>query len=273
MSVRSILVVLLAIVAGGSAALGIRTFLRNTRAESVAETQPVVVAAEEISRFQTLTPDVLAVKNYPKELVPEGSIQTLEDAVDRVTHASLGKGEALRAAKLGAKGAGRGLGAVLPNGMRAFTINAPSSTGFILPGSHVDVLRTARNAGVDDGTATVTILQNVEVLAVGERVDVAPGAKLDPKELRSVTLQVTPEQAQALATGQTGGTLHLTLRGHSDTSEMKLALAVPAPPEKKEEKKEPEPKETVRQSLYVPPPTPPVVRTLRGIYPGEVELR
>jgi pilus assembly protein CpaB len=289
MSVRSILVVLLALVCGGSAALGIRAFLRHVRADAPAETLPVVVAAEDVARFQALTPDLLVIRNYPKDLVPQGCMQSLEEALDRATFVSLGKGEPIRTDKLGAKGAGRGMGSIIPRGMRAFTVNTPSIAahvaGFILPGSKVDVLLTVKTSGADDGTggtATTTILQNIEILAVDQRVEAPSSGKVDLKDLRSVTLLVTPEQADRLANGQNSGTLHLTLRNPGDTAEtvtppatlaeLKLTKVAP-PPEKKEEKKEPD-KETVRQANYpTPPPTPPVVRTLRGIHPGEVELR
>ena len=93
MSARSILVVVLALVCGGSAALGIRAFLLHTRAEAPADTSPVVVAASDVARFQALTADVLAVRNFPKELVPQGSVKSLEEAIGRVTFVSLGKGE------------------------------------------------------------------------------------------------------------------------------------------------------------------------------------
>jgi len=144
MSVRSILVVALALVCGGSAALGIRAFLLHTRADAPADTVPVVVAAADVSRFQALSPDVLAVRNYPRELVPQGSMKSLDEAVGRVTFISLGKGEPIPTDKLSVKGAGAGMGAIIPKGMRAFTINTPSIAshvaGFILPGSKVDVL-------------------------------------------------------------------------------------------------------------------------------------
>jgi pilus assembly protein CpaB len=288
MSIRSILVALLAVLCGGSAALGIRAFLRNNLAEGAVETVPVVVAADDVARFQALSTDMLIVRNYPKELAPPGSMKSLEDALGRVTLVSLGKGEPIPTDKLSVKGAGRGMGAIIPKGMRAFTINTPSIAshvaGFILPGSKVDVLLTIRTGGGDDGTggtATATLLQNIEILAVDQRVEAPSSSKVDVKELRSVTLLVTPEQASRLDMGQNAGTLHLTLRNPEDTeqapaqtatlAELKLTK-VPATAEKKEERKEPEPKETVRQALY-PAQPPPMVRTLRGIYPGELELR
>jgi pilus assembly protein CpaB len=285
MSIRSILVILLALVFGGSAALGIRTFLRQSQAgEAAIDTVPVVVAATDVPRFEALSADLIAVRNFPRELVPAGCMKTLEDAVDRVTLVSLGKGEPIPTEKLSAKGAGRGMGAIIPKGMRAFTINTPSVAshvaGFILPGSKVDVLLTVRTNGTDDGTGgtvTDTLLQNVEILAVDQRVEAPSSSKVDVKELNSVTLLVTPAHAAKLDMGQNAGTLHLSLRNPGDTvhtktqpatlSELRLTKAPPLP-----EKKAP-PKEAVVPAKFVPPPSPPVIRTLRGIQPGQLELR
>ena len=205
MSLRSILVLALALMFGGSAAVGVNAFLRQSRAAAApADTEPVVVTVEEVSRFSALSADMLVVREFPKELVPPGSLKSLDEAVGRVTLVSLSKGEPVSTYRISAKGAGSGgMGAsVIPKGMRAFTINTPNVAshvaGFILPGSKVDVLLTLRTNGADDGTGgtvTATLLQNMEILAVDQRVEAPSASKVDIKELRSVTLLVSPEQA------------------------------------------------------------------------------
>ena len=62
------------------------------------------------------------------------------------------------------------------------------------------------------GGSTTTLLQNVEILAVDQKVDGPADNKVDSTNLRSVTLLVTPDQAAKLSLGQSKGTLHLTLR-------------------------------------------------------------
>jgi pilus assembly protein CpaB len=199
-SLRSILILTLALVFGGSAAVGINAFLRHSRGQvGPSDTIPVVVTAQEVSRFAALSADLLVVRHFPKELAPAGSMKSMEEAVGRVTLVSLGRGEAILSERISAKGAGRGMGAVIPKGMRAFTINTPNVAshvaGFILPGSKVDVLLTLRTSGADDGTGgavTTTLLQNMEILAVDQRVDAPSASKVDIEELRSVTLLVSP---------------------------------------------------------------------------------
>jgi Flp pilus assembly protein CpaB len=110
--------------------------------------------------------------------------------------------------------AARRLPAPARPGAQAVTIQvtnvAAGVGGFVLPGRKVDVLLTLKEG--PGGGATTTVLQNVEVLAVDQRLDIPPEAKLDPKERRLVTLLVSPREATLLAQGQKQGTLRLSLR-------------------------------------------------------------
>jgi pilus assembly protein CpaB len=306
-SVRSILILVLALVFGGSAALFVKVYLAQNRGGPPVDTVPVVEANDSIPLFTALSAEHLVVRNYPKEFAPAGCVQNVDEAVDRVTLASLRKGEPVIADKLSAKGVGAGIGAMIPDGMRAFTIDTPSVTShaarFILPGSKVDVLLTEKTNGAEDGTGgppAKTLLQNIKVLAVDRHLEVPAAAKADVKELRSVTLLLTPAQANKLAAkldNVQAGTLHLTLRKPGDENaepepvspaDPKLAK-VAAAPEKREEAKAPEsappdrPVSSRRESflpdvlpaLPIAPatPAPPVIRTLRGTMQGAVELQ
>ena len=74
---------------------------------------------------------------------------------------------------------------------------------------------------------TITLLENVEILAVDQKMDAPPDNKVDTKDLRSVTLLVTPQQANQLDLGQNHGMLHLALRNREDN---KAAQTKPATP-------------------------------------------
>jgi pilus assembly protein CpaB len=218
--------VALALVCGGSAAIGINKHLigAQTGGTSV-ETVPVVVAAVPISRGMTVTADMLAVKEYPKSLVPEGSLSKSDDAVDRSALTGLSKDEPLLESKLVAKGSGRGFAALIPDGMRAVTILTPnlgsSLAGLIVPGNRVDVLftPTASDGGPNDptgGGSTTTLLQNIEILAVDKNIEAPPDSRVDTRDLRSVTLLVTPNQGTQLNLAQNKGILQLALRNPRD---------------------------------------------------------
>jgi pilus assembly protein CpaB len=185
----------------------------------------IAVAGAAIPRGALVSADSVKMREYPKDLVPAGAITRLEDAVERWVNIPLAKDDPLVEVKLLAKGAG-GITRLIPKGMRAFTIHTPGVesgvAGFILPGSRVDVLLTVSNPGtIDDATgggSTTTLLQNVEILAVDQRLEAPSENKVDPKELRSVTLLVTPNQAAKLDLGQNKGTLHLSLRHPEDNA-------------------------------------------------------
>lgn len=220
MTFRSILVLLLAGVCGICAVVAIL----NTSGFSsgpAADTTPVVVAAIEIRRGETINSKMLKVVDWPKGLVPPGALVKVEQAIDHTALQGILKDEPLLEMKVANDATGHGLAPLIHEGMRAFTILTPSDAsgvaGFILPGNRVDVVLAV--SGHDEasggGTAT-TLLQNIEVLAVGQRLEAPRENKVEPKEMRSITLSVSPDQAAKLSLAQTRGTLHLSLRSDVD---------------------------------------------------------
>lgn len=221
---QTLLAGVLALVFGGSAAFGVNAYLKmRGPAESKAESVAVVVSTMDLPRGGTITSDLITTREYPKGMAPEGSLAKVEDVLDRAVAIPMIKGEPVLDGKLSPKGSGRGMAALVPAGMRAFTIQttniASGVAGFVMPGNRVDVLLTMNGAGVRDhtgGAITTTLLQNLEILAVDQRIDAPVDNKVDPNQLRSVTLLVTPEQAKKLDLGQNKGTLHLSLRNPDD---------------------------------------------------------
>jgi pilus assembly protein CpaB len=267
-SIRTILVVILALVFGGSAAVGINT-LRNSAPEGPRpDTVALLVAAVDVPRFATLGADHLKTWDCPKELAPPGALTNKEEVIGRVALTQLMKGEVLLESKLAPKGVGRGMAPGITKGKRAFTIQTPTVAsnvaGFILPGNKVDVLLTANVGGLD---ITVTLVQDVEILAVDQRVDAPAENKVDVNQLRSVTLLVTPDDAARLDLGQNKGILHLSLRHPEDSQRATARRTTMAELGLVEEKpKEPEPE-------VAPEPPPPVrIRTLRGSQEGGVDV-
>jgi pilus assembly protein CpaB len=215
--------IVLALVCGVAAAVGMNRLRQPTAAGEKAETVPVVVAVAEIGRGRMVQAKDLEVRDWPKDVAPAGALTTIERARDRVALVPISPGEAVFDNKLAAKDSGRGLAALVTKGMRAYTIQASraasSVAGFILPGNKVDVLLNLKPSGNDDesgGGGTTTLLQAVEILAVDQALDAPADNKKDPKQLGSVTLLVTPEQAALLDLGQNMGNLSLSLRNADD---------------------------------------------------------
>jgi pilus assembly protein CpaB len=246
-----LLIVILALMSGISAAFGVQYFLDNPPSGADVETVPVVVAAAEIPRGTTLTEDLLKTRPFPKETVPSGSLGRPDEFLGRVANFSLVKDEPILDGKLASRGAGRGMAALTQRGMRAVTILTPNVAsgvaGFILPGNRVDVLLTVKGQGFNDPTGggiTTRLLQNVEVVAVDQRLAAPSENKVDPNQLRSVTLLVQAKQDTMLALAQTMGTLHLALRNSEDGADANtppvtlkdLRILQEKPPEKPKEK-------------------------------------
>lgn len=222
MNVRTIIVAVLALVFGITAAVSVNRYLAQPQqaGERVVvtkvETTSIVVAAIDVARATTLTPDMLTTKEWPKDLVPPGALTDLNATVDRTLVTSLVRGEPVLEGKVAD---GRGLEPLITVGMRATTILTPTPAagvaGFILPGNRVDVLLTVSDSDPSHGGATIsTLLQNIEVLAVADLLDAPAENKV--QKMSSVTLSCTPENCAKLSLGGTKGTLHLTLRNGKD---------------------------------------------------------
>jgi pilus assembly protein CpaB len=116
----------------------------------------------------------------------------------------------------------RDLSSLVRPGMRALAIRADTSSGFgglLRPGDRVDVLLTAER-GEDDERVTLSLLQNVLVLAVGTDTGAAraarPGEVHRTRHQNEVTLSVTVEQAQLVTYARDSGELALALRNPDD---------------------------------------------------------
>lgn len=226
MSPRSALIVVLALLCGGSAAYAVRMVVLQNRGSSspALEMGDVVVAAVGVSRGEMLTPDLVKQISLPKGSVPAGAIFEVEAATDRVVLTPLVVDEPVLEGKLAAPGTGAGIRGMIGEGMRSFTINIPDVSsgvaGFVQPSDRVDVLLTMEGNNTDSitgGSQTTSLLQNIEVLAVDRRLDsTSSDSSESDSMMRSVTLHVTPEHAKTLSLAQSHGTLHLSLRNPRD---------------------------------------------------------
>jgi pilus assembly protein CpaB len=226
MSGRTVVVGILALVFGASAAVGVNQLIQQRRLATAGNTVPIVVASSPMVRGSVLSERVVKIEQWPEDMLPAGAITDLRDVQDRTVLTKVFPGEPILEGKLAPTDAGRGLAAMIPYGMRAFTIRtinvAAGVAGFILPGNRVDVLMTTTGTSAGEGSgggATTTLLQNLEILAVDQRLDAPDENKVDPNQLKSVTLLVTPDQAAKLGLATNRGILQLSLRRPEDHDE------------------------------------------------------
>jgi pilus assembly protein CpaB len=151
-----------------------------------------------------------------KDLPKEAFVKT-SDIVGRALAVPMSSNEPVLKTKLAGKGSGDGLTALIEPGTRAVSVQVneiSGVSGFIQPGTRVDVLFTRVFSNGD--AATTTILQNVRVIAYGRQLD--PAAKVDPRDARPTvaTLLVTQEQAERLVLAEQRGRIQLSLRNTLD---------------------------------------------------------
>ena len=182
-----------------------------------------------------------------------------EAIVGRGVTANINKNEPFSENRLAPKGAGAGLAAVIPAGMRAVAVKVDQVvgvSGFVQPGMRVDVLASGTPPGTaTQGTITRTILQNIQVLSAGQNFERDMQGKAAAVEV--VNLLVSPSQAEALSLAGAQTKIQLVLRNLLDTGTVATAgistsqLLVGAPVAK--------PTNPAWKPRVVPPPAPPVV--------------
>ncbi|HTX51001.1 MAG TPA: Flp pilus assembly protein CpaB [Caulobacteraceae bacterium] len=229
MNARTIATLAVAVLLGVIAVVLVQGYIssaRNTPAPQAAQTSagvPVVVAAKPIDRGVALTADLLKVVNYPADAAPPTDFQTLAQLTGpgqtgRLALRSLALNEPVLSDKISGPGGKLTLATTVAVGMRAVSLRSSDVAGvagFVLPGDHVDILLTRTISGGDQGGDTVTQVLAQDVLVLG--VDQSDNDEADkPVVARAVTVQVTPEQAEAISLAQAVGSVSFALRHVAD---------------------------------------------------------
>lgn len=156
--------------------------------------------------------------------LPGGMATKIEAVRGRGVVATIYPGEPVMESRLAATGAGAGLAATIPPGMRAVAVrvnDVVGVAGFVQPGMRVDVLvsGTVPNAPPGNGPLVKTILQNVEVLSAGQNYQ--KDAEGKPVVVPVVNLLVDPEQAETLSLASNETRIQLVLRNPLDSQSAK----------------------------------------------------
>jgi len=180
----------------------------------------IVVAAHDLPLGTLLRASDVRVVSYPGHDIPKGVIYQTKDATNKVALVSLYSNEPLLLSKLSAPTSLEGFSSIIPPGYRAVSVpitDASGVAGLIQPNSKVDVLFT-RTGSVAEASTT-TILQDVKVISTGKLLPA--GQAPDPRAPKSptVTLVLTPQDAQKLELAKNQGRISLSLRNPLDNSE------------------------------------------------------
>jgi len=229
----------------------------STGSAGAASTVPAVVAKQDIPARTKITSDMLEVRQVPTDDRSELAYTDLSQVVGQVTRYPIATNEEVLSTKVvsltSVATTGDSLSYVIPEGRRGISIEVNqvvSSGGLVLPGDYVDIIGVFDvNFGSGDQEITEEkyfsriILQNIEVLAVAQTVvDTPPEAgtttgtdgettttDADAQRVRNteaspepkastVTLSVTPQQAQLLFLAEENGVLRLAVRPYGDAT-------------------------------------------------------
>jgi pilus assembly protein CpaB len=216
---RAVLFLILAVALGVGAAFTAQRWLEQQRQQPTAEraaTQPVAVMREALQVGQIVHERALATVDWPVDYVPVGAHQDPATLEGRVLRRPLASGEPVLESALLPEGSKAGLISVIDPTHRAISVRVDpviGVAGFVVPGSHVDVLVTLMRDS-DNKPVSKAILQDVEVLAIDQKLEEAKEG--EPELVQVVTLETNPEQAEKLTYAAHQGRLQLALRNPSD---------------------------------------------------------
>jgi len=186
-------------------------------------TTQVVVAARNLASGELIKDGDVRMADFAGT-PPLGALVSLDKAVNRGVVDPIYQGEAVVDSRLAAPGAGAGLAATIPQGMRAVAVRVNDIVGvagFVNPGSKVDILIAGVPPGGNGnaGTVTKTLLQNMTVLSAGQNIQ--KDAEGKPVSVPVVNVLVTPEQAEILSLASNDARIQLVLRNPTDKEEAK----------------------------------------------------
>jgi pilus assembly protein CpaB len=188
---------------------------------ALVETTKIAVAATDLPLATRLRPDQVKVIDWPTAGVPPGAFRTAAEVTDRILTMRLLEGEPIVQQHLASKDTSVGIyPGPIPANMRAIAVSVDQQAveqviaGYVHPDDRVDVIVTLRpSKPADSEPVSKVIVQNVKVLAVGKEHH----AELRVPYVETiVTLLVTPEESEKIASAASEGHIAVLLRAIPD---------------------------------------------------------
>lgn len=203
--------------------------------QELGDSVQVVVAASPIKEMEEIKREKLRISTVPRKFIQPGSHSDMSAFEGSVASAPINTGEQVLLTKVYLKGAETGLATQVAVSYRAVSVPISDITGvtrLIKPGDRVDIVAAiSYGSGATSSTEVKTILQDVHILAVGERIQnqIPQAFETDPftkekiaknlignRSFSTVTVEVSPQEAQSLIYVMQSADLYLTLRNPVD---------------------------------------------------------
>lgn len=213
------------------AAIGSSTFVYNwltAKAAQATSSSPVemvveetdletiVVAEGDLQWGTPITEEMVTLVPFPKDYLPDGHFLSVEEVVGRVLVVEMRRNEPVLDIKLAPEDQTTGgVAAIMDPEMMAMSVRVDDEigvAGFVKPGDRVDLLVAMKGQGENRDSATAKLVLGFRrVLAIGTEM-VRVGKEDEPRPVRVITLEVSPEEGEKLALASTQGKFRLALR-------------------------------------------------------------
>lgn len=200
----------LSVLIAAASTLALRGYLTRLEAQAAAggPGRPVVVAAVDLPRGTTLTPESLESRDIPADLVPPGAVTSPSSVLGRPLAADVLAGEVITSSRLAA--AGGPVASLVPEGLRAVPVTVDLPPGTVAAGDLVDVMATYAT-----GQAyTETVVEAAEILSA-ERA----GGEEGFAGATTLILLVAPDAAERLAFARAFADISVAVAPSSDPAE------------------------------------------------------
>jgi pilus assembly protein CpaB len=187
--------------------------------------ESVIIAADDIQVGTKIADSDLKQVQFPAATLPKGYYSKKSQVLGRGAILPISAGEFILPNRLAGENSGYGLPSLIPPGMRAVSVRVNdivAVAGFVIPGTHVDVLLTG-NPGNSGEQQTTTVLENVAVIATGQKLE--RNSAGEPQSTPVITLLVSPDDGQKLTLASSQGHIQLALRNPLDTKQESVASA------------------------------------------------
>jgi pilus assembly protein CpaB len=222
---RLLLIGFVALAMGAFVSFVVYRNLQSRTESKVPPGEEVIVAASDLQVGVKIEDKDIRLVRFTSSDLPDGVFHLKTKVVGRGVVLPISRGEFILTNKLAGENAGSGLPSLIPPGMRAVSVRVNDTTsvsGFVQPGTHVDVLLTGNPQGSNE-QQTTTVLSDIAVVATGQRLERNSAGEAQSAPV--VTLLVSPDDAQRLTLASSQGHIQLALRNPLDTKQEDVAAS------------------------------------------------
>jgi pilus assembly protein CpaB len=215
---RGTIFLIAAVVTGVIATFAIHRYVSIKTTVPVAATRQVIIAAADISPGTAISGQAVKAVTWPQAVIPPKAAATIREVEGRVVKVPIPQGNPVLSSMLAPEGTAAGLSGILEDGKRALTVKVDEVAGvagFLHPGDRVDVLMDLAVQGQGDKEHfSKTILHDIPILTTGQIWEQKGENK--PVVVNTVTLELTPEQAEMLNLASNQGKIRMALRNRNN---------------------------------------------------------